>query len=156
MLFRSKAAPKKPAPKKGKAAAAPKAPGPEMPADLVFLSDAVVWTLTGAWREFWLPPTDAATSARLAMFCERAAAGDLVIWAVSSETDDWHPVPASHWKKAGIDPLSFLAGRENVTSESVVGARSRKPPVTYRALRVSRATVEALWPIANDSSSRAA
>lgn|GEM_PF-2880017 len=134
----------------------PKAPSRSrartLPADAVWLTDAVVWSQCGSWREFWLPPTDAGTSARIAGFIAHAAAGELEIWGRLPGETHWKPVKASHWKKARLDPLAFLQGREHAFSLAPPPrARKADPeapprePVRYEALKVSRAAVEALF-----------
>ena len=123
-----------------------------LPEDAVWLTDAVVWSQCGAWRTFWLPPTDPETSARIAGFIAHAAAGDLEIWGRLPGEAQWKPIKPAHWKKARLDPLAFLQGRENAFSLAAPPrARKADPeapprePVRYEALMVSRAAVEALF-----------
>ncbi len=118
------------------------------PADEVFLSDAVIWSQCGSWREFWLPPTDANSSQRIDEFRNMAAEGKLTIWGQTEGASNWSAIDPAHWKKNGFDPLSFLAGRENVYSEARPAkskAKTPPPPVRYSSLKVSKAEVEALW-----------
>ena len=119
-----------------------------LPADAVWLTDAVVWSQCGVWRQFWLPPTDPQTSACIAGFIARAASGDLEVWGRLPGDSRWKPIKPGHWKKARLDPLAFLQGRENAFSLALP-PRARDPeappraPVKYEALMVSRAAVEA-------------
>ena len=145
----------------GRASAPPRAARPKaaarsrarpLPADAVWLTDAVVWSQCGSWREFWLPPTDAGTSARIAGFIAHAAAGDLEIWGRFPGETQWKPVKPAHWKKARLDPLAFLQGREHAFSlapppraRKADPAAPPREPVRYEALKVSRAAVEALF-----------
>jgi hypothetical protein len=119
-----------------------------LPEDAVWLTDAVIWTQCGSWREFWLPPTDPESSARVEEFRTLAAEGKLTVWGRTREASEWAAIAASHWKKAGFDPLAFLAGRENAFSQAPVKKSRTKPPadpVRYDSLMVSRAAVEELW-----------
>jgi hypothetical protein len=119
-----------------------------LPEDAVWLTDAVIWTQCGSWREFWLPPTDPESSARVEAFRTLAAEGKLMVWGRTGEASEWTAIAASHWKKAGFDPLAFLAGRENAFSQAPVKKSRTKPPadpVRYDSLMVSRAAVEELW-----------
>jgi len=119
-----------------------------LPEDAVWLTDAVIWTQCGSWREFWLPPTDPESSARVEEFRTLAAEGKLTVWGRTGEASEWTAIAASHWKKAGFDPLAFLAGRENAFSLAPVKKSRTKPPadpVRYDSLMVSRAAVEELW-----------
>jgi hypothetical protein len=119
-----------------------------LPEDAVWLTDAVIWTQCGSWREFWLPPTDPESSARVEAFRTHAAEGKLTVWGRTGEASEWTAIAASHWKKAGFDPLAFLAGRENAFSQAPVKKSRTKPPadpVRYDSLMVSRAAVEELW-----------
>jgi hypothetical protein len=119
-----------------------------LPEDAVWLTDAVIWTQCGSWREFWLPPTDPESSARVEAFRTLAAEGKLTVWGRTGEASEWTAIAASHWKKAGFDPLAFLAGRENAFSQAPVKKSRTKPPadpVRYDSLMVSRAAVEELW-----------
>jgi hypothetical protein len=119
-----------------------------LPEDAVWLTDAVIWTQCGSWREFWLPPTDPESSARVEAFRTLAVEGKLTVWGRTGEASEWTAIAASHWKKAGFDPLAFLAGRENVFSQAPVKKSRTKPPadpVRYDSLMVSRAAVEELW-----------
>lgn len=119
-----------------------------LPEDAVWLTDAVIWTQCGSWREFWLPPTDPESSARVEEFRTLAAEGKLTVWGRTGEASEWTAIAASHWKKAGFDPLAFLAGRENAFSQAPVKKSRTKPPadpVRYDSLMVSRAAVEELW-----------
>ena len=119
-----------------------------LPEDAVWLTDAVIWTQCGSWREFWLPPTDPESSARVEEFRTLAAEGKLTVWGRTGEASEWAAIAASHWKKAGFDPLAFLAGRENAFSQAPVKKSRTKPPadpVRYDSLMVSRAAVEELW-----------
>ena len=145
---------KKSAPAKKKATtikrkkAAPEAARPGLPDDAVFLTDAVVWSLCGSWREFWLPPTDANSSQRVDEFREKAAAGSLTIWGLAAGSQTWTAIAPTHWQTNGFDPLSFLAGRENAFTETrPVTAKTRKAaaPLKFSSLKVSKATVEELW-----------
>lgn len=143
-------APKKsPAGKKASTTTAKrKKAGKVLPADAVFLTDAVIWSQCGSWREFWLPPTDPDSSQRVAEFHARAAAGELTVWGRTGESDDYVAIAVSHWKKAGFDPLAFLAGRENAFSQAPPSkSRAKTPaaPVKYMALKVSRREVETLF-----------
>lgn len=133
-------------PKRKKADAA--AQDVPLPEDEVFLSDAVIWSQCGSWREFWLPPTDANSSQRIDEFRSMAAEGKLTIWGQKDGDTAWTAIDPAHWKKNGFDPLSFLAGRENVYSEARPAkskAKSPPPPIRYSGLKVSKAEVEALW-----------
>ena len=128
-----------------------------LPEDAVWLTDAVIWTQCGSWREFWLPPTDPESSARVEEFRILAAEGQLTVWGRTGEALEWTPIAASHWKKAGFDPLAFLAGRENAFSQAPVKKSRTKPPadpVRYSSLMVSKSAIEAIW--AARSSSEAA
>jgi hypothetical protein len=119
-----------------------------LPEDAVWLTDAVIWTQCGSWREYWLPPTDPESSARVEAFRTLAAEGKLTVWGRTGEAAEWTAIAASHWKKAGFDPLAFLAGRENAFSQAPVKKSRTKPPadpVRYDSLMVSRAAVEELW-----------
>lgn len=119
-----------------------------LPEDAVWLTDAVIWTQCGSWREFWLPPTDPESSARVEEFRTLAAEGKLTVWGRTGEASEWTAIAASHWKKAGFDPLAFLAGRENAFSLAPVKKSRTKPPadpVRYDSLMVSRSAVEELW-----------
>ena len=137
-------------------AARPKAPSRSrarpLPADAVWLTDAVVWSQCGSWRAFWLPPTDPETSARIAGFIAHAAASELEVWGRLPGEAHWKPIKPGHWKKARLDPLAFLQGREHAFSLAPPPrARKADPeapprePVKYEALMVSRAAVEALF-----------
>lgn len=124
-----------------------------LPEDAVWLTDAVIWTQCGSWREFWLPPTDPESSARVEEFRTLAAEGKLTVWGRTGEASEWTAIAASHWKKAGFDPLAFLAGRENAFSQAPVKKSRTKPPadpVRYDSLMVSRAAVEELWAARDD------
>jgi hypothetical protein len=119
-----------------------------LPEDAVWLTDAVIWTQCGSWRDFWLPPTDPESSARVEAFRTLAAEGKLTVWGRTGGASEWTAIAASHWKKAGFDPLAFLAGRENAFSQAPVKKSRTKPPadpVRYDSLMVSRAAVEELW-----------
>ncbi len=119
-----------------------------LPDDAVYLTDAVVWSQCGSWREFWLPPTDANTSQRLDEFRQMAASGKLTIWGQPEGTQTWEAIDPSHWKKNGFEPLSFLAGRENAFTETKPAAAKTKKavlPVKISSLKVSQAKVEELW-----------
>ena len=141
-----------PRPRATRPKAPPRSRPRTLPADAVWLTDAVVWSQCGSWREFWLPPTDAGTSARIAGFIAHAAAGELEIWGRLPGEAHWKPIKASHWKKARLDPLAFLQGRENAFSlapppraRKVDPEASPREPAIYEALMVSRAAVEALF-----------
>ncbi len=128
--------------------AAPEADSPVLPEDAVFLTDAVVWSQCGSWREFWLPPTDANSSQRVDEFRAMAAAGKLTIWGLAADAQTWTAIEAAHWQTNGFDPLSFLAGRENTFTETKPAtAKTRKAaaPVKFSGLKVSKATIEELW-----------
>lgn len=137
--------------------------GKALPEDAVWLTDALIWSQCGSWREFWLPPTDAGSSQRLEEFRAHAAAGALKVWAKADGSDEWVVVTASHWKKAGFDPLAFLAGRENAFSQAPApktrskkaDAAPPKEPVKYGHLMVSKAEVEALFGTAADGDTAA-
>lgn len=119
-----------------------------LPEDAVWLTDAVIWTQCGSWREFWLPPTDPESSSRVEEFRMLAAEGLLTVWGRTGDALEWTPISASHWKKAGFDPLAFLAGRENAFSQAPVKKSRTKPPadpVRYSSLMVSKSAVEAIW-----------
>lgn len=159
---------KAPARKKAEPGATPakrKKAGKARPDDAVWLTDALIWSQCGSWREFWLPPTDANSSQRIEEFRAHAAAGNLTVWAKADDSEDWAPVAASHWKKAGFDPLAFLAGRENAFSQAPApksrkkadaDAAPPKEPVKYRELMVSRAQVETLFGTAAEDGDTAA
>jgi hypothetical protein len=145
---------KKAAPAKKKATtvkrkkSAPEADRPALPADAVYLTDAVVWSQCGSWREFWLPPTDANSSQRVDEFREKAAAGRLTIWGLAADSQTWTAIEPTHWQTNGFDPLSFLAGRDNTFTETrPASTKTRKAaaPLKYSSLKVSKATVEELW-----------
>lgn len=136
-----------------KAATTPgrKKAGKAFPDDAVWLTDAMIWSQCGSWREFWLPPTDANSSQRIDEIRALATAGKLVVWAKSGESEEFSAIAAAHWKKAGFDPLAFLAGRENAFSQAPpTRSRTKTPaePVKYRSLMVSRAEVEMLFGVA--------
>ena len=64
------------------------------------------------------------------------------------EGNEWTAITPAHWKKAGFDPLAFLAGRENAFSQappSKSKARSPAEPAKYRSLMVSKAEIEAIF-----------
>lgn len=142
---------KKATPAKKKAATVKRkksADAPVLPEDAVFLTDAVVWSQCGSWREFWLPPTDANSSQRVDEFRAMAAAGKLTIWGLAADAQTWTAIEAAHWQTNGFDPLSFLAGRENTFTETKPAtAKTRKAaaPVKFSGLKVSKATIEELW-----------
>lgn len=130
-----------------------------LPEDAVWLTDAVIWTQCGSWREFWLPPTDPESSARVEEFRTLAAEGKLTVWGRTGEASEWTAIAASHWKKAGFDPLAFLAGRENAFSQAPVKKSRTKPPadpVRYDSLMVSRSAVEQLWAARDEQQSAVA
>lgn len=118
-----------------------------LPEDAVWLSDAIAFSLKGEWSSVWTPPEDASGAERLETFREKAAAGELVIWARPEGGESWEPVKAAYWKTALVEPLSFLMGRDNVVSDPK--ASKAKKPVKYTALKVAQAEIEALWPPAS-------
>jgi hypothetical protein len=136
---------KVPAKKKtaAKKKAAPKKSA-DLPADAVWLSDAIAFSLKGEWENVWTPPEDASGAERLEVFREKAAGGDLPVWGCPEGTETWELVKAAYWKTGFVDPLSFLMGRENVATEP--NASKAKKPVKYVALKVAQGDVEALWP----------
>ena len=143
--------------KRKKASEKPDAPA--LADDAVFLTDAVIWSQCGSWREFWLPPTDANTSQRIDEFRQLAANGKLTIWGLVGSTEAWVAIAPAHWKKNGFDPLSFLTGRENAFSQAgPTKSKAKKPaePVKYSSLKVSKAQVEALWQTGIDAAQVAA
>ena len=146
------APPKKRAPAKKKASSTTtpkrKKPGKDLPDDAVFLTDAVIWSQCGSWREFWLPPTDPDSSQRVQEFHAAAASGAMTVWGRIEEGQDYVAIAPAHWKKAGFDPLAFLAGRENAFSQAAPSkSKAKNPvaPVKYTALKVCRAEVETLF-----------
>jgi hypothetical protein len=155
---------KAPAKKKAEPGTKRKKAGKALPDDAVWLTDALIWSQCGSWREFWLPPTDANSSQRIEEFRAHAAAGSLKVWAKADDSEEWTAITASHWKKAGFDPLAFLAGRENAFSQAPAPkSRSKKAdaappkdPVKYRALMVSRTEVETLFGTAAEDGDAAA
>lgn len=155
-----KPAKKAPAKKTGEPSTKRKKAGKSRPDDAVWLTDALIWSQCGSWREFWLPPTDANSSQRIEEFRAHAAAGSLTVWAKADDSEEWTVVAASHWKKAGFDPLAFLAGRENAFSQAPAPkSRSKKAdtappkePVKYHSLMVSKAEVEILFGAAEEGS----
>ena len=144
---KAKRAKKAKAPAKKKTAtkkkAAPKKSA-DLPDDVVWLSDAIAFSLKGEWANVWTPPEDASGAERLEVFREKAAGGDLPIWGCPEGTETWELVKAAYWKTGFVDPLSFLMGRENVATEPK--ASKAKKPVKYVALKVAQADIEALWP----------
>ena len=156
---------KAPAKKKAEPGTKRKKAGKALPDDAVWLTDALIWSQCGSWREFWLPPTDANSSQRIEEFRAHAAAGSLKVWAKADDSEEWTAITASHWKKAGFDPLAFLAGRENAFSQAPApksrkkadaDAAPPKEPVKYRALMVSRTEVETLFGTAAEDGDTAA
>jgi chemotaxis protein histidine kinase CheA len=145
------------APAKKKAATKKKAAPKKsagLPDDAVWLSDAIAFSLKGEWSSVWTPPEDASGAERLELFREKAAAGDLTIWGKPDGAGAWEPVKATYWKTAFVDPLSFLMGRENVTTDP--STSKAKKPVKYIALKVAQAEVETLWPPATETVRNAA
>ncbi len=142
---RSKKAAAKPRPKK-KASPAKRKPAKKAASleDGVWLSDAIVYSLSGEWTAAWSPPEDASAAERLELFREKAAAGEFVIWGCAEGTDAWQPIKPAYWKTALVEPLSFLMGRENVSTDPT-GSKA-KNPVKYTALKVVQPDIEALWP----------
>lgn len=138
---------KKAAPKK-KAAAAPKKKAASKKKaqtldDDVWVSDAVAFSLNGAWPEAWEPPVDEAGAARLEEFRTKAAEGVITIWGRTSAEGTWEPIKATYWKSGTVEPMSFVEGREHVATEGKKG--KGKAPAVYSALKISKAQVEALW-----------
>ncbi|MEQ1756597.1 MAG: hypothetical protein ABL973_20950 [Micropepsaceae bacterium] len=144
---------KSPAGRKDAPATKRRKSGKELPEDAVFLTDAVIWSQCGSWREFWLPPTDANSSQRVEQFRTLAASGKFTIWGLpgerpAGEGNSWTAITPAHWKKAGFDPLAFLAGRENAFSQAPASkskAKNPSEPAKYRSLMVSKAEIEAIF-----------
>lgn len=155
---------KSPAKKKDAPATKRKKSAKAFPDDAVFLTDAVIWSQCGSWREFWLPPTDANSSQRVEEFRTLAAAGKFTIWGLpgegpAGEGNEWTAIAATHWKKAGFDPLAFLAGRENAFSQAPAPkSKTKKPaePAKYRSLMVSKAAIEELFGAAEQATAAVA
>lgn len=155
---------KSPAKKKDAPATKRKKASKAFPEDAVFLTDAVIWSQCGSWREFWLPPTDANSSQRVEEFRTLAAAGSFTIWGLPGEGpvcegNEWTAITPAHWKKAGFDPLAFLAGRENAFSQAPAPkSKSKKPaePAKYRSLMVSKAAIEELFGAAEQATAAVA
>lgn len=144
------AAKKKPAAKKKaatkKAASPRKTAAPATLDDGVWLTDAVAYTLSGAWSSTWSPPEDSSGVERLAEFRTKAAEGGITIWGRADGAPEWTPIKASYWKSGVIDPLSFFMGREDVEAEPKAANGKPKKGVKYVGLKISKAAVEELWP----------
>jgi hypothetical protein len=146
-----KKARKKKAPAKKKAAAKPrkaKADGvvaEPVPADDVWVSDAVAWSLSGEWSEAARVPAESSDCPRrLEELREAAAEGRLTIWGRTGDAGTWQPIEASYWKSGTVAPASLAEGRENVVAEPKTKGKA-KASRKYSALKVSRAQVEELW-----------
>lgn len=141
------------APRKRKTAAKPKKPveadalADVRPEDDVWVSDAVVWSLSGYWLAGdWSPPANFDGSQRLEEFRELAASGKLTIWGRSDDAAVWQPIDPAYWKSGVVEPTSLAEGRENVVAEPKPSkAKGKAKARKYSALKVSRAQVEELW-----------
>ena len=154
------AAKKKPAAKKKaatkKTASPRKTAAPATLEDGVWLSDAVAYTLRGAWASTWSPPEDNSGVERLAEFRIRAAEGGITLWGRADGAPEWTPIKASYWKSGVIDPLSFFMGRDDVEAEPKAANGKPKKGVKYAGLKISKAAVEELWPAQQDEVRNAA
>jgi len=141
---------KKRAPAKRKAAAKPRkskaADAVEpVPADDVWVSDAVAWSLSGEWTDgARVAPESSDCPRRLEELREAAAEGRLTIWGRTGDAGTWQPIEASYWKSGTVAPSSLAEGRENVVAEPKTKGKA-KAARKYSALKVSRAQVEELW-----------
>lgn len=141
---------KKRAPAKRKAAAKPRkskaADALEpVPADDVWVSDAVAWSLSGEWTDgAHVEPESSDCPRRLEELREAAAEGRLTIWGRTGDAGTWQPIEASYWKSGTVAPSSLAEGRENVVAEPKTKGKT-KAARKYSALKVSRAQVEELW-----------
>jgi hypothetical protein len=146
-----KKARKKKAPAKKKAAAKPRKARADdvvaepVPADDVWVSDAVAWSLSGEWSdEAQVPAESSDCPRRLEELREAAAEGRLTIWGRTGDAGTWQPIEASYWKSGTVAPASLAEGRENVVAEPKTKGKA-KASRKYSALKVSRAQVEELW-----------
>lgn len=121
----------------------------DLPADAVWLSDAIAFSLKGEWSSVWTPPEDASGAERMELFREKAAAGELNVWGKAEGGDAYELVKPTYWKSAFVEPLSFLMGRENVVTEPK-GSKAKKP-VKYVGLKVAQSDIEALWPASTEA-----
>lgn len=119
------------------------------PEDDVWVSDAVVWSLSGYWLSGeWSPPAGFDGSQRLEEFRELAAEGKLTIWGRSDDAGVWQPIEAAYWKSCAVEPASLVEGRENVVAEPKAPPKAKgkaKAARKYSALKVSKSQVEELW-----------
>lgn len=151
---RKKAATKKAAPRTRKASSGKSkkkqvAADEVRPEDDVWVSDAVVWSLSGYWLSGeWSPPAGFDGSQRLEEFRELAAEGKLTIWGRSDDAGVWQPIEAAYWKSCTVEPASLVEGRENVVAEPKMPPKAKgkaKAARKYSALKVSKSQVEELW-----------
>jgi len=139
----------KAASRKSKAKAKDDVPAEPVPEDDVWVSDAVVWSLSGEWVDgAWHAPEDLDCPQRLEELRELAAEGRLTIWGRSDDAAVWQPIEAAYWKSGTVEPASLAEGRENVVAEpkSAGKAKSkRKSARKYSALKVSKSQIEEIW-----------
>jgi hypothetical protein len=150
-VVEKKARKKKPAAKKKTAAKSRKAKAADdvvaepVPADDVWVSDAVAWSLSGEWSDGARVPAESSDCPRrLEELREAAAEGRLTIWGRTGDAGTWQPIEASYWKSGTVAPASLAEGRENVVAEPKTKGKA-KASRKYSALKVSRAQVEELW-----------
>jgi hypothetical protein len=120
-----------------------------VPEDDVWVSDAVVWSLSGEWIDGeWHAPEDLDCPQRLEELRELAAEGKLTIWGRSDDAAVWQPIEASYWKSGTVEPASLAEGRENVVAEPKAPGKAkskRKSARKYSALKVSKSQIEEIW-----------
>jgi ribonuclease E len=120
----------------------------EPPEDDVWVSDAVAWSLSGAWHEGECSlPDNPECPRRLEELREAAADGRLTIWGRTEDAGTWQPIEASYWKSGTVEPGSLAEGGENVVAEpkAAAKAKGKKAARKYSALKVSKSQVEELW-----------
>ncbi len=113
-----------------------------VPEDDVWVSDAVLWSLSGEWTDEWHAPEDLDCPQRLEELRELAAEGKLTIWGRSDEDAPWQAIAPSYWKQGYVEPASLAEGRENVVADP---KSKRKTARKYSALKVSKSQIEEIW-----------
>jgi hypothetical protein len=75
---------------------------------------------------------------------EAAGSGGVTIWGKQHPLRLYELIPAAFWINNQIDQLSVYGSPDEIKTEQITGRPGSEP--NYRALKVNKAQVEAVWP----------